>query len=240
MKEKLASLFSNPIFEKHKTLILPIASLVICLLLLILIIIPHFLSLTQTNNLIGQNQQKYDVLTTKLNALKQINKNSFQDDLQTTLIAIPTEKEIPSAMGQVLFLLGSSKLQLQDVSFSSNPNDSKTSSDNVDSYQIRVSVRGDSASLKDFIAKLKKVPRVMKVVKLGFSGNAGAVIDISLSLATYFQSIPTALGKVDQPLTTLSEQDLSLLSQIKTFQNNVPASSSAQVSGPKGKTDPFQ
>ncbi|MBI2595849.1 type 4a pilus biogenesis protein PilO [Candidatus Daviesbacteria bacterium] len=240
IKEQLSEVFSNPALSRYKVMVVPVFSALVCLILIILIIVPHIKSLNETNKLIKDINIRNDTLSKKLDILRQTDKALYQDNFKLALAAVPAEKDVPGAANQLLFLLQSSKMQLDDMNFAISGN-AQPSSDKISDYVINITATGEVSALKEFILKVKDAARVMKINQLDITGGrASNNIQVTLTLAAFYQGVPTSIGNIDQPVSSLSTDEEALLAQIKNFQKNTPIIESEEVTGAKGKSNPFQ
>lgn len=227
-------------FTKYKIIILPVLAIFICLILIVLVIFPHIFALSGTSKLLENTKNKHNALTKKLETLSQTDKTIYQDNVQATLVAMPQEKDIPGAVSQLLFLVGSSNLQLDEINLISAGLNVKPSGES-ESYQIGLGVTGDIDSLLGFMLKIKTIPRVMKITKLEvFGGRASNNVQATISLAVFFKAMPVNIGSIEQPIIPLTSSELERLSKIKSYKKVIPVIIPEDVTGTKGKTDPFQ
>jgi Tfp pilus assembly protein PilO len=232
IKQLLASEFVN----KYKSVILPASSVIVCIGLLIFVIIPQISSSFETIKSLGSSEESFKNLSKKVNLLEQINSSEYRQNVSTALIALPSEKDVPGALNQILFLLNANKLKLNSIGLGGG----SPSSNNIEGIQFRLEVEGDISGLKSLLTRVKSVPRLMKVTDLEVSGNRGDIIQATISLTTYFQQITTNLGEIDRPIEEVTQKDLEVLAGISNSQRSIPTTSAVNISGPTGKSDSFE
>ncbi len=230
---------------RHKLIVFPVFSGLICLLVIVFVIFPHILSINETNKVLDNTKKKNDALIKKLDILKAIDKAVYLEDTRTTLLAIPADKDVPEAISQIAFLLTSNNLTLDSMIFSGG--NAEQSDKDVNDYRLTLNIAGETNSLKDFILKIINVPRLMRITKLDVNGGkASGDIQATVILNVFFQPLPLSIGNIEQPVSTASAEELSFLTKIKDYQKNVPLLStpsidgSSDITGSKGKINPFE
>lgn len=234
-------LLKSPLLEKKQVLILPAISVVICLLLLFLIIIPQLINFFNSNKLISQEKERFSLLNEKINQLGNINLPVFKENLDVALIALPAEKDVPGSISQILFLLGKNSLKLDTISLSTVVSDANSVA-GVASFNIKLAVSGDATALKNFISNLNKTPRLMKITGLEVSTRKdNSSVQADMNITAYYESLPTTISDLEKPVPQISSQENQILLNIRNATSAVPVSSFEVFSQvPKGKQDPFQ
>lgn len=235
MKLELKKILENPLVSKFKVFVMPAVAIIICLLLFVFIVGPQVVSTFQATNAAKEADAKIKLLNNKINQLEQIDENAYKQDIETALIAIPTEKDIAVAIGQVQTLLSSNNLQLDAMSFGVNPPEGKTQS-----FLVKVDVSGNVQSLKDFTAKVKNYPRLFKVSSVNISNNSGTKVQAGIILIAYFQEVQNKIGDVDQPLTLPTDKDREILASIRESAKVFTGVTQNTLAVKSGKSDPFQ
>lgn len=228
----LKELLKNKYFVRYQILILPILSFFITAGLIFFVIIPQvgeFLSVRQG---LQEANLKKEFLIQKAEVLENTNTNTFKDNIQTSLVALPEDRDIPQAIGQLLFLLNSNRLQLDDVKFSNSAGDDGKSK----SFQVTFDVTGSYSSVQSFLSGIKTTPRLMKINSIQVS-SANNKVQATLGVEVYYQPLPSIIGSVDQKLPQLTGKDLEVLAKYQAF---VTQPINTSVGGAKGKSDPFE
>ncbi len=227
----------NEIYQKYEVFILPIFSVTISLLLLLFVILPQFQRFFSGNRLVTEANQKYDSLNKKVGTLENINTTVYQNNINTSLIALPADQDIPGAISQIIFILSSSKLQLNSIAITNTLNPLGDGA--ITDYQVRIEASGDTIGLKNFISKIKESPRLMKVNGIDIvQERLTGKIQVVVTIQVYYQSLPSSIGDVEQPISPPSDKEVQILQQIESFSKKTPAVNTS--SSTKGKSDPFQ
>lgn len=229
----LKEIQKNPILIKYKIYILPAVSAIICLGLISLVIVPQVKGLLEAGKKNTELNHRLEVLQTKINALEKTDKSSIRENIKTSLSALPDDKNIPNAITQILYFLNINSLQLESLS-SSGAGDGE-------SVQIRMDISGNINNLKNFMARLKEAPRIIKIQSLDITGGrVTGNIQASIVLSVFFAQLPDKIGGIEQPVPQVTPQDLEVLSLIKSNAAAFPTITATSSAGVKGKADPFQ
>lgn len=228
------------LFKKYRTVILwSISSLLLSGILILLVILPQLVVIRQNDQLIQSNQKKIASFKAKIKDLKSFDRKEYEEDLTTTLVALPPEKDLPAALDQVQILLAKNRLQLASIAFDSSPTLGNVSSA-AQAYQIKIGVSGDPQSFKNFVEDIKTAPKIMKLSGLTITIGQGGASQENLVLTAYFQPPPSSLGTIDQNIDLLSGKDKDLINTLSTNAASIPIISSSQVSGQRGRPNPFE
>lgn len=245
MNNLISQLQLNPTFQKYKYFILPVVSVLVCILLSIAVIVPQVFEIFNSAKVITQAKEEYDFFSNKINILENVKVAEYKNDINTSLIALPPDQDVTGVLDQVIYLIGANNLRIENIMVV-NFNASAASAPKAgapNAFQIRVTVSGDETDLRNFISAINQLPRIMKISELRLSGSrTGGAIQAEISLTTYYQSLPTTIGDINQEVSPISEADQNILGTIQNNAKAVPGSIS-QVSsgatGAKGKADPF-
>lgn len=236
MKKIIEELQKNPFIDKYRLIILPVFSVVFSLIVVLLLVIPQIQRIVNNQKDLESANKAQTELEDKANILEKVDLDEYKENLSTALAAIPPQQDTPAVLGEVLFLIGDSGMKIDSLSFTQPSKDG-----NIESFSSLIGISGTKAGLDTFLNKARKVPRIMKVLGLSVTSSAtGEKIQASITLASYFQGLPTVLGNIDQPVSLPTEQELAVLREIKSYQSLVPVRASEDVTGPTGKSDPFQ
>lgn len=249
----MSSEILQAVFKKYQTFILPILAVLVALVLFVVVVIPQGLKIPDTNKQIQKSQSDLQTLTTKESVLESIDTQKFQDDINTSFQALPQDPDIAGVFNQILLVLNTNGLSLDDITISQVPADN---SNTLTDYLLKVNSTGSTESLNKFIEQTKQIPRVVKVQALdaglgeaaptaGFSSpnnSGGQSLQIEITVQTFYQGVPSTQSlQTDAPLTLPTPDNQKLITQIRDELNALPAlASQSAISLPSGKEDPFQ
>lgn len=234
--EFFKTISEHPLYIKYKAFLLPAATILISLNLFILIVIPQIFNGFATSKLIDQNETKFTSLEKKIAILEGVDVVKYQQDIGKALVSIPTDKDIPGVIGQVLYLVSKSKLKLSSMSVTP----AGSSENGLETFSVTITVEGGVSELKDLINNTKKSPRAITVNGLEVSGSRGLTVQAVISFLTYYQDLITNLGELEQEIQGVNPEELKILATISDNIKQVPTITDASVSGPKGKSNPFE
>lgn len=234
MNLNLATITSNQYYLRYKIILWPAVVGIICVVLLIFIIIPQIQNSFFTLRTLSDSEARLRNLDKKADLLERINTSEYRQNINTALIALPEEKDIPGVLSQILFLLGANQLKLVAIGLSPAP----PSSSNLESVGLKLEVEGDTLGIKNFLTKLRAVPRLMKVTGLEVNGSR-ETIQATISLTAHYLGLVSQLGDIEKPIEEVSQAELEVLTTIK---NNLRSTPSSLVITPTstGKVDPFE
>lgn len=233
MKEKLLSLLENPILDKFRFLILPAVSLITTGILIVVVIIPQILSYPKTDSSIKEAEDKLTALNQKLKILETIDEASFQEDLDLANLILPPDSDIAGTLGQTLFLIRSSSLNLSGVSFGGAQPVGQ-----AQALTVKTEITGTPTGLKTLTQKVKESPRIMRIASIEMTQSTKGDLTAAIIFLAYFQN---TLPKVPENQIALpTDEERKILSYIKNSSVSIPETSPANINVPKGKLDPFQ
>lgn len=239
IKQKIASLsfFSSPIYFKYRPLLVPGAVLVIAILISTLVTIPQFFKLFETFKKIEELNTNKAFFQNKISALEGVNLELYRRNLDTALIALPVERDIPGVTGELLVALSGSGLVLDGITFSS----SESESEKISEYNLKIDVNGNEENLKDFLDRVKVLPRIIKLSSIDVSSGKKDRLSASIGFVTLYQQLPKQISAVDEAVPLLTPQDSQVLSAIEDKIKLLPTvTPETGVATPvKGKLNPF-
>lgn len=226
----------NPVIQKYQPFVLPVLSVIFCLLLIALVTIPQLLKLLDTFKTLNTITGTQNSLDNKLSALKTINQQDYKTNLDTALIALPSEKDVPGAVDQILIILSGSGLHLDGISFD-NSSDKTVP---IENYAVRMTVSGDINQLKALFDKTKDSPRIIKINSIETGTGPTNVLAATISLLVFYRPLPASVNTDSPTVPLITDSDIKLLERIKLNASTIPTLSQLDVSAiPTGKSDPF-
>lgn len=209
------------IIKKKLRLFLPYLGL--CFLIFIatfFILIPKFRSLAEINSQIVQNREKLNKLLTKLADLEGVDAANLKERADFALEIVPAFKNPTKIFGIISTIAGESQVYLSSLQLSpgelSTVSAEKTSKSDIETIPIQVLVEGTKERIFNFVDLLEKsIPlmsvKTFKISEYGQSAR-GEIVVIS-----YFSPLPKTLGKIDTPVSKISEEEEKVLSQLENF-----------------------
>lgn len=239
IKKQIASsgVMESSLVVKYKVLFVPVLIVVLAGVIVVLVTIPQLIALFNTFKTIDELNAKKVVYQKKAGELERINIEDYRKNLDTALVALPVEKDIPGVMGELLVSLGGSGLGLDGITFSNAPPET----DKLQEYTITIDVSGDEQSLKSFLQRVTVAPRLIKLTGIEVSKGTAGQIGASITFTTFYQNLPNAIGSVDEKLPVIGNADTQILADIETKIRSFPKVTTGQAeSAVTGKLDPFR
>lgn len=238
LKEKLAAsgILTSPLYLKYHQFIVPGTVLVIAILITVLVTIPQFLRLFETFNNIRNLTEKKSFFQTKVAALQAIDQVTYQKNLDTALLALPVDKNIPGVTGELLVALSNSGMNLIGITFSNSPPESEK----VEEFVLKIDVTGSEESLKNFLDRVKLTPRLIKLASIEVGKAKNGTVSASVGFVTLYQQLPKNIGAVEEPIPTITKEDVQVLADIEAKAQALPrVDTNGAASGTTGKLNPF-
>lgn len=234
MNKVIESLKENPLFLKYRTFLVPIISFLVCIILILFIIIPqiqdYLRSQSEEESLNGRIFQ----LTQKREVLESIDTDLYKSNLEMAMRVLPSDQDIPGAVGDLLVLLSSNRLRLVGISFSGGDFSLYGSKALV----IKIDTEGDADSMKSFLSNMGDSIRIMRVGRIETSGDSTGGIIVSFDVAAFYDPIPVVSNSLDAPVALPTKEDLEFIKRIETAQDLGPDDLGSTT--PLGKDNLFE
>lgn len=222
-------------YERYRLLLIPFIVLVSAILVSVLVTVPQVFKLIDTFKTINELDQKKLFFQEKASGLEAINVEDYRKDLDTGLVALPVEKDIPGVMGEILFSLGGSGLHLNGITFSNSP----LESEKVEEYAITIDASGTKSSLRNFLERVTLAPRLIKLTSINITNMSEDSLDARVIFATFYQTLPKSIGSIDDQLPEIGKEETQILKDIETKKRLFPKASPGTSGSSKGKLNPF-
>lgn len=236
LKTQLFILSRNPLYKKYSLYLIPSIVVILAVSILLLLSVPQFFKIGETDKQIKLLQQKQQEYQAKVGVLDKVDLIQYKNWLEDSLYTLPSEKDIPGAITSILQLLATSGLKLDNISLGAETTD-KTSS----SFLVKLDLSGTPDQLKSLIAFSDQSPRLIKINGIALNNSSQnstqASVDILVFYATLDENIKTS---ADQKVNLVSDNEIELLTQIeKNIESLKNINESTFTESPSGKDDPF-
>lgn len=227
--------FNSPFFLQHRQFVVPGLVLAVAILISGLVTIPQFVRLFDTFKTIQELTEKRNFFEEKITALENIDEDLYRKNLETALVALPVDKDIPGVTGELLTVLNGSGMSLQGINFAAN----NAEGSEVSEYTLKMDIVGGEDNFKTFLERVKTIPRIVKMTALEISSGRSSALSISVSLVAIYQKLPENIGAVDEELPQLTNADSVTLTEIKNKIDALPQVSPVIGDTTSGKPNPF-
>lgn len=217
--------------------LLPLICVVSSVLLVFLFLYPN------TRNIFScraEIQSQQALLSSRLTPKAQVLAETSPEEMDELLNLLETV--IPSFPQEELFLATleniatSSGVVLEDLEFSQDVK--KIEDQQEGEVSMNISVKGGFSQVVSFFINLENARRVVRVTNIEISGSGGEV-SCSAQVEAPYRSIPTYLGRTEEPIEELSSKDQETLALARKLVNFTPTVREEGEGVGVGKTDPF-
>lgn len=230
MKKQLTELFN-----KYKTLFIPIIIGVSSLILILLVIYPQLTVFLKGQKDLQTVEQRLKKLQVKAQDLESLDEDDLNKKLEYALAALPVEKDYATIIGVFQRISAQSNMSLETLRVGGlgSGGDKKTPG-----YSVQLELLGTKSSLNGVLQQIEKAPRVMKVNGIELTASKSNV-NVTLAVDVFYLPAPTSIGSVDAVLPKLTDEEQKLLTRLASIS---PSSISTTPTTllPRGKPDPFQ
>lgn len=237
LKQKVATsgILTNPLYIKYRQYVVPGIVLVIALLISGLVTVPQIFRLFETFKTIDELNKQKEFYQNKNAELQTLDLVTYQEDLDTALLALPVDKNITGVTGELLTALSGSGMTLDGITFANTP----LESEKIEEFTLRMDVSGTETELKNFLERVKMTPRIVKMTSLEIGKSKDSRMAISVGFVTLYQQLPKNISAVDEPLPSISQDESKILAGIKAKAESLPSATSNSGTGNIGKLNPF-
>lgn len=183
---------------------------------------------------ITQSKQKNESLEAKKTLLSGLNKTELKEQVNKAVAAVPNESSATPSLITLRSLAQNRNVNITQVHINDkSKSGSKAESKTVD---VEVTAQSDIPSILLFLNDLRKATPIMKVANVGFDLKGG-VLYSNISLQTTWSSLPSTIGKVEDPIDNLTPSERAELNQLQTL--SAQESTRSAVLPPQGRENPF-
>lgn len=232
------------IFKKIQLFFPLVLVMVLNLILFLKVVLPEREIIRQNFGKIKEKRAKLSALKTKAEALANLDSNILGKNFQIANRALPSEKDPLVLLTALNNLLGattltSGKIELAPGIISATESATKKEVQNFLTFKLRV--EGNLTEIKAFLAKISKTSPLLAIKSLTLNSSGGN-FSADLEMVFYWQPLPSFLGKVSDPLATLTGVEEKTLKEISqyTFYSPFSEEGVATTSPSLGKANLFE
>lgn len=230
----------EPIFKfyfVYRLYIFPAIIVLSSFFLVIFVIYPQIVKLIENQKLAGDIVNKTQFLNTKVQALENYNAEELSQKVRVVLGSLPSDKEYGSVLGVLQNLIAQSGFVINSIALGNTSG--KTG--NANSFGINLEITGPGTLFQNLLTSLDNSPRILRVNSVDISSaRSSDTLNAKVALDVLYSPVSQSLGNVDSPLPELSQKDEELISALQSSARaSLPASSSAVITSPRGKANPF-
>lgn len=216
------------IFDKNKPYILPIVIMLSCIILFWQFVIPQFKTLLKAQKDVRQASERLQMLKENLNVLKNTDEKTLDGNLKTLSLALPLAKDFTGILNSIYYAsqktgvgLGSFSLQIGDIL-------SSEKKDDFPKISVSIPINANTVGVESFVKTISKTVPLSEVTLIKIRNTAS-----SIEASFYYKPLG-ASPKEDLRINPTSQKGLSIINQLKSFENisfqNTPISTSSSQS----------
>ncbi|MCL5746841.1 MAG: hypothetical protein M1277_00985 [Patescibacteria group bacterium] len=231
----------NYLYHKYKDFLLPIGIIIACLLLFVLVIIPQFQSMLDSQQQAKAEASKLEVLRNNLNLLTNLDQAQLDSQLQVASSALPPGKNFFGILTGISTAANNAGVTLGDYSFQvgniTNPASGGIAS--FPSLEVDLTVNGGTKGVTEFMAQLYKTVPLSEVTNIVLSN-----VSSQLTVLFYYRPFPPLGFNDSAPVQVVSPTGLSTLTNLSSWNNlsnqpQAPSQPAPSSSSSAGTTSPF-
>lgn len=216
---------SPSLFRKLNLFLLPVITIAIVLVLTSYFLVPKISETQELLAKVDTEKKQLAVMEKKAQKLKELENTSLAADFTRLEYILPSEKNLPVIIDSLSQLELENSVLIEGISLSpgllnnediNNSNKKTNTPEDVGTLTFSIIVSGSQDNLLAFLSKLQSSSPYFKINSIRVDTTKG-LIKASLNLSTYYQSLPTKLGKIDAPLKELSASQKKTLELTSNF-----------------------
>lgn len=199
----------------------------------------------QTQNLEEELNEK---IIPKRTFLQSLNQDELISDFNGLVVLVPNQPNPTLILATVEALAAELNLKVGSLQYYAAANSAVAQKDieTIDFMSLDFLIEGENQSLLAFVSNLQKAAPLagVKTISIEKSVNEPAQNTAKLSTRWYYKEIPTQVGSIDEPLTSLTKDEQEAILQVSQFRT-VAATAVAEEtpsvpsSVEVGKANPF-
>lgn len=193
-------------------------------------------------------------LSQKADALERLNKSELTSDYALADQMLPSDKEVFLLLRQIEVTATSNGVVLSSLTLTPGQvgtgsatakanapapppsNSAAAAGADVVEIPVTLSISSDYRSLISFLSNIFAEPRVVNINNISSAASGTGTVSTSISLTSYWQSLPTTLGSIDSPISNLTSQEIA---RLKKAENSPISVGTSLPQVPVGRSDLF-
>lgn len=220
---------------KYKILLIPASSMLILVILLAIGIKIVLAKVKLMTDEMANIATSANVLEANVAVLQNVQREVIPLT-EKTILALPSQNPVLSAMSQLKSLASARGLLLENIKVGG---ESKGDTGTTSRVEITFNLQGSFSGVTEFLKGLGKITPIIRIEKVQIDA-IGADIRANTTISAYFSEFPKLIGAKDKPISDLTEEEKTILSSLSAL--NAPQSEdfSLPLSPiPSSRTDPF-
>ena len=233
MKKELIIKF----YIQYRLYIFPAIVALSSLILITFIILPQISKLITDQKKEGDLISKQHFLEVKAQTLENFNAQDLSNKVDYALFSYPSDKDFGTVIGLVQRVTQESGFTLTSISLGNQA--SKYA--NSQSYAIKLDTTGPKKLLPILFSNIETSPRLMRIGNIDISSTPDLqAVVVSMNIDVLYSPAPVSFGSIDSPLPEISQKDEDLIAKLARINPVASQPSSALLTLPRGKANPFE
>lgn len=203
------------IFDRNRSFLFPIITILVCIFLILQIIIPQLKILSQAKETAQKMSVKLDVMKKNLSTLANIDEDSLESQLRILNFALPVNKDFSSVLDAIYFAsqnagvtLGAFSFRIGDISKDSGKGSLSSTID------LSLYIDGDVQSVSRFVRTIGETLPLSEISSIKIGDKTS-----NLNLAFYYKLLNASDYSQDSPVNPVSQKGISLIEKLASSSN---------------------
>lgn len=206
------------LYYNNKQYIIPLITIVVCILLFFQLIIPQFQDIFQTWEQEKQIQKDIEMYKNNLVVLGKISSTTVDNQLRIISSILPPNKDFEGILASIAYAESKSQAKVGDYSLSVGKlDDDQSATKGLETnLTVNLSVSGSISAVRSFIKTLSLSGPVADVSSVSYKGDLSAV-----KVAFYYKPFPLITIDYKKGMTDLSSKEKEKIQEISNWNNVV-------------------
>lgn len=180
-------------------------------------LIPGIRATRELYGQLRQTEQSVLALEKKNVFLASLGEDELRENVLMLLSAVPQEKSVPTIFSTVEGLANQGGVSIVDMSLTSPGSLATGAASRLSKLPFSLTASGSYDQIRAFIGGVNAVRRLFDVTSFDVSIGAAGATQVRLSLAAFYQPLPTNVGNVQGPIAVLSQKEEGVLATIMQY-----------------------
>jgi Tfp pilus assembly protein PilO len=212
--------FLNMIFNKNKSYIFPIVTVLVSIILFFQFVIPQVNLLLKARKEARESSLRLEALKENLNVLTNVDEEILDSQLKILSLALPLSKDFSGILNSIYSTAQNTGVNLGSFSFRLGDLAQSENSDNFPVVKLLAPISAGVTKINNFVEAISKTFPLAEAYSVKVEN-----ISSTVSLSFYYKPLNASNYSQDVRIRPISQKGLTLINQLGGFKN---ASSAAQ------------
>lgn len=228
---------------KIALLIVPFLTALTLFLLTMVFLSPRLKELGGLKKNNAAYRKTLNLLTSKTALLEGTDEDELRYRVETTITALPVEKDLPMASIFIKSLAKETGLNIKKMEIESSGTSTASAKGAIlPSFNIKITAETEADKIVPFFERAQTALPIISLDKVSLTSKGLTTFEISLVINNFYLDYPEKIGSPETPLPQISSQEEStyqLISEKFKPLVGLEVVSEAERTGPMGKPNPF-